>query len=119
MPAWSARLLGRSGNEHPIGAHQLRIRHLGLKLDSLHSSLFLRLGNKRQQVLTAQPARYVLKIRNERNRRTETEVISFPTSLVGNLRQIILPPVQSPETMAVVTLPRRVDAKNDDASALS
>src|SRR4029077_16760857 len=52
------------------------------------------------------------------DRSAETQVVGFSSSLVGELRKIVLAPIHTPETVAIVVHARRVDRVNDDPRAL-
>src|SRR5437588_1388153 len=67
----------------------------------------------------SKPVRQIIQVRDEGNRRSKTKIIGFRSGLVGELRQVILSPVDAPETVAGMANPWGIDGINDDAGTLS
>src|SRR5258708_8150134 len=59
-----------------------------------------------------------MQIRIKRDWSAEAEVEGFSSGLVGNLGEIVLAPIHTPKTVAIVAHARRIDRVNDDPRAL-
>src|SRR5437588_6234913 len=67
----------------------------------------------------SKPVRQIIQVRDEGNRRSKTKIIGFCSGLVGELGQVILSPVDTPETVAGMANSGGIDGKNNDAGTLS
>jgi len=85
----------RGWNVDPICCDQLRIRHFSFQPDVLISGLLLGFGEKREPVLMPETIRKLIQERLESNGRLEARGIELASSLIYELREVILTPVES------------------------
>src|SRR3981081_310227 len=85
----------------------------------LQLSLLLRLGQEAEQILMVEAKCQIIQIRSKRDGRLVAEEIRFTSCLVGDLRKIVLAPIQAPETAAKAARTAGIESVNDDVAALS